>query len=79
MKKILSTIVAALVAVSFAAIVFAEDVPHSEHEGAAQGAEGRREEIKRQEAKPMQKHNKPIKHRRQIKHKKPIRKHEQHQ
>jgi len=84
MKKILSTIVAALVALSFAAIVLAEDAPYSEHRDAAPGAEMRkdemrRDEIKRDEVKPMEKHNKRKKHHRQQKQKKQFKKEEQHQ
>ena len=79
MKKILSTIVAALVAVSFGAIVFAEDAPYSEHRDAAPAGEMRREEPRRDEVKPMEKQIKRKKHHKQKKHKKQIRKEEQHQ
>jgi len=78
MKKILSTIVAALVAVSFAAVVFAEDAPYSEHRDAPAG-EMRRDEPRRDEVKPMEKQIKRKKHHKQKKHKKQIRKEEQHQ
>lgn len=74
MKKILSTIVAALVAVSFASVVFAYEGSYSEHDRDARGTE-----IRRENAKPMNKHYKPIKHRKQIKFKKQIRMQEQHQ
>jgi Ni/Co efflux regulator RcnB len=78
MKKILSTVVAALVAVSFAAIVFAEDAPYSEHRDAAPGGEMRRDEPRRDEVKPMEKQNKRKKHHKQKKHKKQIKEEEQH-
>jgi Ni/Co efflux regulator RcnB len=78
MKKILSTVVAALVALSFAVIVFAEEGPYSEHRDAAP-AEMRRDEMKRDEVKPMEKHNKRKKHHRQQKQKKQFKKEEQHQ
>ena len=78
MKKILSTIVAALVAVSFAAIVFAEDAPYSEHRDAAPGGEMRRDEPRRDEVKPMEKQNMRKKHHKHKKHKKQIREEEQH-
>jgi len=77
MKKILSTIVAALVAVSFTSIVFADDAPYSEHRDTAP-AEMRKDEPRRDEVKPM-KHYKQKKHHRQKKQKKEIRKDEQHQ
>lgn len=76
MKKILSTTIAALVAVSFAAIVFAEDAPYSEHRDAAP-AEMRRDEPRRDEGKPVEKQNKQKKHHKQKKHKKQVRKEEQ--
>jgi Ni/Co efflux regulator RcnB len=79
MKKILSTIVAALVAVSFAAIVFAEDAPYSEHRDAAPSGDMRRDEPRRDEVKPMEKQIKRKKHHKQKKQKKQIRKEEQHQ
>jgi Ni/Co efflux regulator RcnB len=83
MKKILSTIVAALVAVSFAAIVFAEEPPYSEHRDTAPAEmrrdEPRRDEPRRDEVKPMEKHKKQKKHHKQKKHKEQIRKEEQHQ
>jgi Ni/Co efflux regulator RcnB len=79
MKKILSTIVAALVAVSFAAVVFAEDSSYSERRDAAPSGEMRRDEPRRDEVKPMEQHKKLKKHHRQTKHKKQIRKEEQHQ
>ena len=79
MKKILSTIVAALVAGSFAAIVFAEDAPYSEHRDAAPAGEMRRDEPRRDEVKPIVKHKKQKKHHRQTKQKKQIREEEQHQ
>jgi Ni/Co efflux regulator RcnB len=78
MKKILSTIVAALVAVSFTSIVFADDAPYSEHRDTAP-AEMRKDEPRREEVKPMEKHYKQKKHHQQKKHKKQIRKEEQHQ
>jgi Ni/Co efflux regulator RcnB len=78
MKKILSTVVAALVAVSFAAIVFAEDAPYSEHRDAAPGGEMRRDEPRRDEVKPMEKQIKRKKHHKQKKQKKVIREEEQH-
>jgi Ni/Co efflux regulator RcnB len=78
MKKILSTIVAALVAVSFASIVFAEDAPYSEHRDTAP-AEMRRDEPRRDEPRPMEKQIKRKKHNKQKKHKKQIRHEEQHQ
>ena len=79
MKKILSTVVAVLVAVSFAAIVFAEDsAPHSEHRDAAPGGEMRRDEPRKDEVKPMEKQNKRKKHRKQKKQKKQNREEEQH-
>ena len=79
MKKILSTVVAALVAVSFATIVFAEDAaPYSEHRDATPGGEMRRDEPRRDEVKPMEKQNKRKKHHKQKKHKKQIREEEQH-
>jgi Ni/Co efflux regulator RcnB len=68
MKKILSTIVAALVAVSFAAVVFAEDVPYSERRDAP-APEMRRDEPRRDEVKPMKKQKKQKKHHRQKKQK----------
>ena len=77
MKKILSTVVAALVAVSFAAIVFAEDAPYSEHRDTAP-AEMRRDEPRRDEVKPMEKKIKRKKHHKQKKQKKEIREEEQH-
>jgi len=79
MKKLLATIVAALVAVSFAAIVFADDAPYSEHRDAAPSGEMRRDEPRRDEVKPMEKQIKRKKHHKQKKHKKQIRKEEQHQ
>ena len=78
MKKILSTVVAALVAVSFAAIVFAEDAPYSEHRDAAPGGEMRMDEPRRDEVKPMEKQIKRKKHHKQKKQKKVIREEEQH-
>ena len=78
-KKILSTIVTALVAVSFATIVFAEDAPYSEHRDAAPAGELRKDELRRDEVKPMVKHKKQKKHHRQTKQEKQIRKEEQHQ
>ena len=78
MKKILSTIVVALVTVSFAAVVFAEDAPYSEHRDAPAG-EMRRDEPRRDEVKPMEKQIKRKKHHKQKKHKKQIRKDEQRQ
>jgi Ni/Co efflux regulator RcnB len=78
MKKILSTVVAALVAVSFATIVFAEDAPYSEHRDAAPGGEMRRDEPRRDEVKPMEKQNKRKKYHKHKKHKKQIREEEQH-
>jgi Ni/Co efflux regulator RcnB len=78
MKKILSTIVATLVAVSFAAIVFAEDAPYSEHRDTAP-AEMRRDEPRRDEVKPMEKQIKRKKHNKQKKHKKQIKQEERHQ
>jgi hypothetical protein len=77
MKKILSTVVAALVAVSFAAIVFAEDAPYSEHRDTAP-AEMRRDEPRRDEVKPMEKKIKRKKHHKQKKQQKQIREEEQH-
>jgi hypothetical protein len=77
MKKFLSTVVAALVAVSFAAIVFAEDAPYSEHRDSAPG-EMRRDEPRRDEVKPMEKKIKHKKHHKQKKQKKQIREEEQH-
>ena len=83
LKKILSTIVAALVAVSFTSIVFADDAPYSEHRDTAPAEmrkdEPRKDEPRRDEVKPMEKHYKQKKHHRQKKHKKQIRKEEQHQ
>ena len=79
MKKILSTIVAALVAVSFAAVVFAEDASYSGRRDAAPPGEMRRDEPRREEVKPMEQHKKQKKHHRQTKHKKQVRKEEQHQ
>ena len=67
MIKILSAIAAALAAISFAAVVFAEDVPHSEHEGAAPRAE-----MKTEEARPMVKHHESIKHLKKIRHRKQL-------
>jgi len=61
MKKILSTIVAALVAVSFAAIVSASNVPTSEPSTATPAVEMRKE------SKPMKKH---LKHRKLHRHRK---------
>ena len=78
MKKILTTVVAAFVAVSFAAIVFAEDAPYSEHRDTAP-AEMRRDEPRREDVKPMENHKKHKKHHRQKKHKEQIRKEEQRQ
>jgi hypothetical protein len=78
MNKILSTVVAALVAVSFATIVFAEDAPYSEHRDAAPGGEMRRDEPRRDEVKPMEKQNKRKKYHKHKKHKKQIREEEQH-
>jgi Spy/CpxP family protein refolding chaperone len=78
MKKILSTVVAALVAVSFTAIVFAEDAPYSEHRDVAPGGEMRRDEPRRDEVKPMKKQNKWKKHHKQKKQKKQIREEEQY-
>jgi len=77
MKKILSTIVAALVAVSFGAIVFAEEAPYAEHRDAPSG-EMRRDEPRRDEVKPMH-HKKMKKHHRKTMHKKQIREEDQHQ
>jgi Ni/Co efflux regulator RcnB len=77
MKMILSTVVAALVAISFATIVFAEDAPYSEHRDTAP-AEIRRDEPRRDEVKPMEKQNKRKKHHKQKKHKKQIIEEEQH-
>lgn len=51
MKKVLSTIVVTIAAMSFAAIVSAADVPPSEPAGAAPSAE-----MHKDEAKPMKKH-----------------------
>ena len=83
MKKILSTIVAALVAVSFTSIVFADDAPYSEHRDTAPAEmrrdEPRRDEQRRDEVKPMEKQNKQKKHHKQKKHKKQIRNEEQRQ
>jgi Ni/Co efflux regulator RcnB len=78
MKKILSTVVAALVAVSFAAIVFAEDAPYSEHRDTAPAEIIRKDEPRRDEVKPMEKKIKRKKHHKQIKQKKQIREEEQH-
>jgi Ni/Co efflux regulator RcnB len=78
MEKILSIIVAALVAVSFTSIVFADEAPYSEHRDAAP-AEMRKDEPRREEVKPMEKHYKQKKHHQQKRHKKRIRKEEQHQ
>jgi Ni/Co efflux regulator RcnB len=78
MKKNLSTVVVALVAVSFTSIVFAEDAPYSEHRDTAP-AELRKDEPRREEVKPMEKHYKQKKHHQQKKHKKQIRKEEHHQ
>jgi hypothetical protein len=79
MKKTLSTVVAALVAVSFASIVFSEDAPYSEHRDTAP-AEMRRDEPRRDEVKPMEKKMKQKKHHKQKKQKKQIREEErQHQ
>ena len=69
MKKILLTIVAALVAVSFTAVVFAEDVPHSEHRDAP-APEMRREEPRRDEVKPMEKQKKQKKQKKHHRQKK---------
>jgi len=55
MKKVLSTIVAALVAVSFAGIVLAQEAPAPAAPPAAPPAAG---EMKKEEAKPMKKHKK---------------------
>ena len=79
MKKILSTIVATLVAVSFASVVFAEDASYSERRDAAPAGEMRRDEPRRDEVKPMEQHKKLKKHHRQTNHKKRIKKEEQHQ
>lgn len=54
MQKVLSTIVAALVAVSFSAIVFAADAPTPAGAPAAPAAG----EMKKEEAKPVKKHKK---------------------
>lgn len=77
MKKILSTTIAALVALSFAGIVFAEDGPYSEHRDTAPAGEMRRDEPRRDEMKPMETHKKVKKHRQQKKHKKQVRQEEQ--
>jgi hypothetical protein len=61
MKKIMSTIVAALVAVSFAGIVFAEDVPNSDHQLTAPA------EVRRAEAMPME-HHRHYRHHRHHRH-----------
>jgi len=63
MKKILSTIVAALVTLSFSAIVFAEDVPYSERRDAP-APEMRRDEPRRDEVRPREKQKKQKKHHR---------------
>jgi uncharacterized protein YxeA len=78
MKKIMSTIVAALVAVSFAGIVFAEDVPNSDHQLTAP-AEVRRAEARRDEVKPTEHHMKQKKHHRQKKQNHKIRNQEHRQ
>ena len=57
MKKIMSTIVAALAAISFAAPVSAADVSTPDHAGNAQSAE-----MPKSEATPMKKHHKHHKH-----------------
>jgi len=62
MKKILSSIVAALAAFSFAALVSAADVPTTQPAGTAPAAE-----TTKPEAKPMKKH---AKHRAHQKHRK---------
>jgi Ni/Co efflux regulator RcnB len=67
MKKIISTIVAALVAVSFAGIVFAQEAPAPAAAPAAPAAPAAGE-MKKEEAKPMKKHRKHKKHHK--KHKK---------
>src|ERR1035437_3678452 len=63
MKKILSTIVATLVAVSFATVAFAADVPTTEPATDAPAAE-----MKQDEAKPMKKHHKHHRHHRHHRH-----------
>ena len=77
MKKIVSTVVSVLAAVSFAAIVLAEDAPYSGNRDAAPGGEMRRDEPRRDEAKPMEKQNKRKKHHKHKKHKKQIREEQQ--
>ena len=79
MKKILSITVAALVATSFSAVLFAEEVPYSEHRDAAPVGEMRRDESRRDEVKPMVQHKKQKKHHRLKKHKKQIRAEEERQ
>jgi nitrate reductase cytochrome c-type subunit len=63
MKKVLSTIVAALVAVSFAGIVFAQEAPAPAPAPAPAAGE-----MKKEEAKPMKKHKRHKRHHK--KHKK---------
>lgn len=63
MKKILSTIVTALAALSFAGIVFAADVPTTEPTVAAPAAE-----VNRPAAKQVKKHHRHHKHHRQHRH-----------
>ena len=79
MKKILSTIVAALAAISFAAVVFAEDVPYSEHREGVPAGEMRRDEPRRDEVRPMEKHHKLKKHHKKKRHEEHIKKEEQHE
>ena len=56
MKKVLSTIVAALVALSFASFAFAADANYPEHSGAAEAAKMNQPEAK--PVKPQHKHSK---------------------
>jgi Ni/Co efflux regulator RcnB len=70
MKKILSTIVAALVAVSFAGLVFAQDAPAPAASPAAPAAG----EVKKVEKAPVKKHTKHMKHKRTKKARKVVKK-----
>ena len=65
MKKVLSTIVASLVAVSFAGIVFAQEAPAPAPDAAPAAGE-----MKKEEAKPMKHHKKHKRHHK--KHKKEV-------